>query len=165
MKNSVIKVEYIKGLFDKYKYPILVLALGLLLVFSDNLFSGGKQEKPKVQDTARTAIDSVERQITQVLSQIDGVGRVTVALTTQSSDRTVYAKDSKYNSEGEEIVIISDSGNQKPLVEYTVSPDYKGAVVVCDGGGDSKVKLEVTNAIKALTGISTDHIIILKMKK
>lgn len=160
-----MKVEYLKVFFDKYKYPILVLGLGLLLVFSDNLFSWGKQEAPKTQPTAESAADSVERQLTQVLSQIDGVGRVTIALTTQSGDKTVYAKDSKYSGEGEEIVVISEGGRQKPLVEYTVSPQYMGAVVVCDGGDNSRVKLEVTNAIKALTGVSTDHIVILKMKK
>ena len=46
----------------------------------------------------------------------------------------------------------------------TESPKIQGVVVVCDGGDNSKVKNDVTNAVSALLGINVNHISVLKMK-
>lgn len=39
----------------------------------------------------------------------------------------------------------------------------EGAVVVCAGAGSASVRLEVTNAVSAYTGLGSDHIIVMKM--
>lgn len=39
---------------------------------------------------------------------------------------------------------------------------WTGAVVVCEGGGSAAVRLELTRAVSALTGLSTDKIAIVK---
>ena len=40
----------------------------------------------------------------------------------------------------------------------------EGAVVVCAGGGDAGVRLEVTRAVSAYTGLGSDRITVIKMK-
>ena len=44
----------------------------------------------------------------------------------------------------------------------TVSPQYLGAVVVCDGADAPQVQLAVTQAVAQFTGLSTDRISVLK---
>ena len=39
-----------------------------------------------------------------------------------------------------------------------------GAVVVCDGGDDAAVRLAVTQAVSAYTGLGSDRITVMKMK-
>jgi len=46
----------------------------------------------------------------------------------------------------------------------TLEPEYRGALVVCEGAASAAVRLEVTQAVAALTGIGTDHIVVSKMK-
>jgi stage III sporulation protein AG len=43
-------------------------------------------------------------------------------------------------------------------------PSFGGAVIVCEGAGNSLVELEITKAVSALTGLSTDKIAVLPMK-
>lgn len=162
MKNNIKIPEYIKEFFDKYKYPVLVFAIGLLLLVSDGLTGRGKAEVANVE--RGDDILALEQEIKDVLEKIDGVGRAEVMLSLEYSEQNVYAKEERQNS-FEEIVVINEGGSQKALLEYTMSPVFKGALVVCDGGDNSKVKLEITDAVKALTGISSQKIIILKMKK
>ena len=60
-------------------------------------------------------------------------------------------------------VIISAGGGAQEAVELkTVSPQYLGAVVVCDGADSPQVQLAVTQAVAQFTGLSTDHISVLR---
>ena len=85
-----------------------------------------------------------------------------VILSLKNIEQNIYAKD---GDEQTEIVMVNENGTQKALVEYTESPVYKGALIVCDGGDNSRARLEITEAVKALTGINSKNIIISKMKK
>ena len=59
--------------------------------------------------------------------------------------------------------IISAGGGAQEAVELkTVSPQYLGAVVVCDGADSPQVQLAVTQAVAQFTGLSTDHISVLR---
>lgn len=162
MKNKKQISEYIGLIFDKYKYPVLAFAVGLLLVFGDGLFFDGKEKTASKKDM--TDLEQTELDVLRALEKIEGVGKAEIVITIKSSSYNVFAKDSKYGKEGEEIVVISEGGSQKPLVEYTKAPSFQGAVIVCEGGENSRIKLAITNAVKALTGISSENIIILKMK-
>ena len=43
-----------------------------------------------------------------------------------------------------------------------VYPTYRGALVVCQGGDRADVKLAVTEAVSALTGLSSDRVTVAK---
>ena len=57
------------------------------------------------------------------------------------------------------------SGYQEVVVTNQVYPVYQGAVVVCQGAENSAVRLAVTEAVSALTGLSSDRISIVKWKE
>ena len=55
-----------------------------------------------------------------------------------------------------------DGSAEAPVVTRTVYPTYRGALVVCQGGDRADVKLAVTEAVAALTGLSADRITVAK---
>ena len=56
------------------------------------------------------------------------------------------------------------SGTQDVVVTRERYPSYQGAVVVCEGAGDAAVRLALTEAVSALTGLSADRISIVQWK-
>ena len=48
------------------------------------------------------------------------------------------------------------------MVTQTRRPTYRGALVVCQGGDRAEVKLAVTEAVTALTGLTADRVTVAK---
>ena len=85
-------VQAIPGWLKKYRYAGLVLLLGgLLLMWPAGGLSSGRTASPETSGQAAFDLESLERQMEQALSEIEGVGKVTVVLTLQSDGR-VQAK-------------------------------------------------------------------------
>lgn len=51
---------------------------------------------------------------------------------------------------------------EETVVTRTAYPTYRGALVVCQGGDRADVKLAVTEAVSALTGLSSDRVTVAK---
>ena len=165
---------------QKYKYPILVLLMGLLLV----LWPFGKRK-----ETARTVpadtepaepgtddyLERTEANLERILSQIDGAGRVRVMLTLRSGAETVYQTDvstqtqtegekSSISSKTETVILSRGSSYNEPAVVRERYPQFQGALIVSEGGGSAEVRLSLVSAVSALLGIGTDQITVVKMK-
>ena len=54
------------------------------------------------------------------------------------------------------------SGGEEPVVTTTRYPTYRGALVVCQGGDQASVRLAVTEAVTALTGLPADRVSVAK---
>lgn len=161
--------------FDKYKYLLLVCLIGLVLIV---LPSGGGQkdqeETTQQNTTAETQVAELEKQMETLFSQIHGVGSVRVLLTVKSSEESVYAYDrntsTSQNKSGStqssqtELITVGSGSNEGPVISKTNMPKFLGAVVVCQGGDQAKVRLQLTEAIRSLTGITADNIVISKMQ-
>lgn len=170
------KPEYLQRWFDKYKYPLLVCLVGLVLMLwpkNEDATAERKSPEPVSQSTEQTA--QLERQMEALFSQMSGVGRVKVLLTLKSSKETVYAYDtdsslskqenSMSQSSKAELITVGNGSGETPVVTQTHMPEYLGAVVVCEGADNAKVCLLLTEAVRSLTGITSDNIVILKMQK
>ena len=59
-------------------------------------------------------------------------------------------------------MLVDGGSGDAPVVTRTVYPTYRGALVVCQGGDRADVKLAVTEAVAALTGLSADRITVAK---
>ena len=164
---------YLQGLFDKYKYILLVLLAGLVLLLWPQ--SENQPQKPEETAAVMEETAALEGRICAILQQIDGVGEASVLLTVESGEETVYAYDrtesrsqqgdSASLNQQRELVTLSDSGGQSPVSLRQQAPVYRGAVVVCQGGDSAAVRLAVTQVIQSLTGLSADRIVISKMKQ
>ena len=59
----------------------------------------------------------------------------------------------------------SDSSrNETGLIRQIIPPVYRGAVVLCQGAENANIRLQIVEAVKSVTGLSSDHITVLKMK-
>lgn len=150
--------------FHKYKYVLLVLALGFVLMSLPD--APVETEDKNTEETVSQQISTADA-LESILAQIEGVGRVQVLLTEAVGPETVYQtdEDSSGDSVRIETVIISgaDRGEQG-LVRRVDPPVYLGAVVVCQGADRPAIQLAVVEAVANATGISTDRITVLKMK-
>lgn len=148
-----------KAFWARYKFAVLVLCAGLLLL----MIPTGKQSaaEPEVE-TAETEfdLDALERKLESALSKISGVGEASVVLTLRSGTEDVLAQDVSEGTspQTETVVVSAGSGTEQAVRVKTIYPEFQGALVVCQGGGDASVKWEVLKAVSAITGLTSDQI-------
>ena len=165
MKGKV-DLKQLSVAFKKYKYVALVLCVGVLLM----LFPSGGKETLQTSDANKNEtvfdLEELESKLANALSQINGVGEATVVLTLRTGGEEILAQDvSKGTSVEMQTVIVSTGGNgEAPVRIKTIYPEFQGALVICDGAGNSTVKLQVLQAVSAITGLSSDRISICQRK-
>ncbi len=149
------------SLVKKYKYPVLVLLVGVLLMCIP--VSGKEKASQQPLPTQPQEGQDLTSQLEELLSQIQGVGSVRVLLTQASGEAYRYQYDE--SGDRKDTVIITDSDrNQSPVLQQILPPKYLGAVIVCQGAETPAVKLAVVEAVSRLTGLGADAISVLKMK-
>ena len=161
-------MERIVGLMKQYRYGILILLLGVGLMLTPT----GETDETIPQSAAVSANElSVEEKLADILSRMEGVGKTEVMLTYSMGEETVYEtrEDSSISDSSENLsrepVIITDSGRaEQGLVRQVVPAVFRGAIVVCQGGGSPAVRLAIVEAVSNVTGLTADKITVLKMK-
>ena len=154
--------EKILTFCKKNQYVILVLVAGILLLSIPT-----KQERQAAPVSQVQESPDEEARLCPILSQISGVGKVQVMLTTSSGEETVFQSDYNGSDSGSrsDTVVITDSGrNQTGLIRQVNPPSYLGAVIVCQGADRPEVRLHVTEAVSKVTGLKYSQISVLKMK-
>ena len=168
MKQGEFSLPQMKKLRDfllKYKLILLVLAAGLILLLLPS--EGGGDPDPAGQGAEVLSFDleELESRMEKALSQIEGVGELSLVLTLESGVEEISAVDAEYIQDEDRIterittVLKSGTGSVKePAVIRRNYPVFRGALVVCEGGDDPDIKLSVTKAVSALTGLGADKI-------
>ena len=59
--------------------------------------------------------------------------------------------------------VSNGSYGEEPIRVTTTSPEFRGAVVICQGAEDDRVRLAVTEAVGALCDLGADKITVIKM--
>jgi stage III sporulation protein AG len=157
-------------------FAVIIMAFGILLLM---LPSGSKEKAPAADPTPTPetfSLPDTENRIADALGQIAGAGRVTVVLTLKSDGLTEIATDKSYSEKGESgarterdqseksVIIGSGSSAQSPIVTRRGYPEFQGALIVAEGADDPVVRLALTQAITALTGLGSDKVTVAKMK-
>ena len=57
---------------------------------------------------------------------------------------------------------MEGEGGDEAVIVRKQYPTYRGALVVCQGGDRAEVRLAVTEAVAALTGLPADRITVAK---
>ena len=124
--------------------------------------SGGEDES--LSDLEKYEAQT-EQKLEELLSTVDGAGQVRVMLTWGGSSERQVEKDRISNAdsvEEETIYQENDSGKYPYVVSWT-NPKVTGVLVIAEGGGNTKVKAEILEAVQALFGIEPHKIKIMKM--
>ena len=164
-----IKAEGVRKIWSKYKFVALVALVGVgLLLWPSGEETGGTTTQPVAAEQP-----DLQREMEEILAKMDGVGQVQVLLTVESDGERQLAQDTELSYSGStaapedysrtsETVLVDGDGGNGPVVTKTQYPTYRGALVVCQGGGRADVRLTVTEAVSALTGLTADRITVAK---
>ncbi|WP_326206977.1 hypothetical protein [Dysosmobacter sp.] len=163
-----------RKLWDKYKFVGLtvLIGVGLLLWPSGKKMTGTSGSSPAAFEPAGAEQD-LQADMEEILGAISGVGQVKVLLTVDSDGERQLAQNTELAYSGStaapedysrrsETVLVDGAEGDGTVVVRRVYPTYRGALVVCQGGDRAEVKLAVTEAVAALTGLSADRVTVAK---
>lgn len=159
----IVNPNAIMQKLEKFKYPALILLLGLVLILWPSKQKPESTEPPVLPPQEQ----GLEAQLEEILCCIDGAGDVRVLLTKRTGDETVYQTDSTVSRSAEsesrtQTTVMA--GSDTPLIRQTVFGQYRGALIVCQGADSPSVRLKLVNAVAGLTGLPSDKITVIKMK-
>lgn len=177
-------VKKMRGM-DKSQWIAVILTGVLLLVIAIPVETGEKRDTQSLP--AETAAgggtddeDSyrrqMEEQLEDILSQVDGVGKVKVMITLKDGGEQVLAKDSTISSRTSEQAdgsVSSESSNEAvtvfngekdPVTTQMRTPDVEGVLVVAQGAGSGGVENRIYQSVMALFPVDAHKISVVKMK-
>lgn len=122
---------------------------------------------------------NLEQELEDILSKIEGAGKVKVLITYSESNQVVAMYNENKNisvteetdsAGGVRTIESTDSnkeivldGSNNPVTEKIVMPKIEGAIIIADGGGDAVIKANIVQAVSAVTGLSTHKVQVFKM--
>lgn len=174
---------------------VFIVILAITIVAINYIWNGDKQSKSSntvpeaegrndvVQVSSEINYDENEEKLANILSNIEGVGKVKVLLTYSETSTYVpiYNENLKESnttetdsSGGSRIVSETDSqkeviykedssGNQEPVTQSIISPKIEGAIITAEGADNAQVKTSIVEAVEAATGLATHKIQVFKM--
>lgn len=127
-------------------------------------------------------VEYLEERLAEVLSQMDGVGKVEVMITVSDAGESVVEKDkneqssvtsendsgggtrtvTESSSEDTTIFVETEDGTY-PYIQKEKLPTVEGVVVVAEGGGSPTVVSEISESVKALLKVEAHRIRVVKM--
>lgn len=140
----------ISGLVEKLKnfkhVQIIACAVVLITVLTVYFACASCSDKATTTfveaDTASTDYcTSMRAQVEKIVSQISGVGSASVVINWDRSTQAAFTSGSSEN------------------------PKAVGALIVCDGGNNTKVKLDVIYAVSTLLDLSIEKIMVYPKSK
>ena len=160
--------------FKKY-WIYFVLIIGLFTLIASGSCSDGSSKTKQIEIQDGDYIETLERRLTEMLSQIEGVGEVSVMVTLQSSNEIIVANEEKTNQQAtkdddrtteqtqkeNKVTIV----NNQPLVLTELTPKVEGVVVVADGAGDPEVKMRIIQAATALLNVQSHKVAVFTKKE
>lgn len=163
--------EKLAALFGGDKKTAVITAVALIGVVLIALSSFDFNKKPQEQTAKNIDVtldvesltkdykNDLERQLEEILSGVRNAGNVDVMLTIGSTAQIEYVCNENTNRRedgGEYSKQLA--GSENPVIAKVNSPKVCGALVVCDGGGDPKVKEDIYKAVGAVLGIPTSSV-------
>ena len=134
-------LSYIKKNRGVWK-TVLPLALGIILIFISSSIGSREKNSGDGYYTLDEYKVKLEREIADICSDIDGVGKCRVFITFERGEQNVYKGSS---------------------VIETKPPKILGVSVICQGADNQAVKARVVEMITSLFGIGANRVAVLKL--
>lgn len=189
-----------EGETNKKKIENLVVFLIILIItiIVINVVWNGDNQKSEKQPTSdknkklasetmqvnsEITEDKTVKDLEEILSKINGVGKVKVMLTYSQTSQTIplYNQDLSEKSTEEsdkqggnrkitetdtktEIIYKEENGQKIPITQSIISPKIEGAIITAIGAGNATIKANIIQAVEAVTGVATHKIQVFEMK-
>ncbi len=155
-------LEKLTAKLKEGKYALLVLLFGLLLLLLPRC-SGSEAERQAEETPAQLSalefdLAEQEARLSEAVSLIDGAGKAKVVLSVRGGVQRELASEA-----GETLIVSTGGGAQAPVELRYTYPEYQGALVLCEGAHQAQVRLAVTEALRAVTGLGADRITVARL--
>lgn len=192
--KSLIKTEDGKSKKNIENLVVFIILLIVTLIIINTIWNDNETDNSNtIQDkgvvlasTGNESVsteDTTQKNLKQILSKIEGVGKVEVLITYSESSQVIAMYNEKYKesqteegdtsggtrviqevSKDKEIIYQEENGEKVPITEKVVMPKMEGALIVAEGANNAAVKTNIIQAVEALTGLATHKIQVLEMK-
>ncbi|MCX7772431.1 MAG: hypothetical protein N2376_04885 [Clostridia bacterium] len=183
-----------KKKLSNFENLVVIVVIGVIIVMAVSFLSQPGSTKDVMKDassissgnggdeafggqnlTGQEVVADLEKRLSELLSQVEGAGQVSVMIYADSSSEQVPAYNDQQNTKNEdrndgksseinETRELALSGNDSPVILKVMIPQIKGVVVVAEGADDMLIKEQLNNAVCTLLGIPEHRVQILKHK-
>ncbi|KRQ86837.1 hypothetical protein ABG79_01328 [Caloramator mitchellensis] len=175
---------------------LIVILVGILLMIIADTYNQikisdkKKKEEKSVIEVSSEALnptfsyeEKIKRELTEILSQIEGVGKVSVMIYFEGGSATVPAYNENYstrkieekdnqggnritteNNKNINVVLLNEGNSNKPLIIKQINPNIGGVIVVAEGAKNPMVKEQIITAVKTLLNVPSYKVSALPMK-
>ncbi len=179
--KSLEKLKKKENLFVLILVGVLLMVISLPVDKKKTTMEEIAVETPK-QETNQEQVEQLELRLEQILSKMDGVGKVQVMITLKSKGEKIVEKDMEssentteemdsqggerkttdYNKKESTIFIEKENGGSEPYVTKEMEPEIEGILVIAEGGGKPSVEKNISEAVLALFPIDAHKIKVMK---
>ncbi len=197
-KMQMIKTKC-QGKPDKKKIEsliVLIIILIVTLIAINTIFSGDSNKKNNkseeeslsykklaeyVSDDNSNTEDELEIKLEEILSKMEGVGKVSVMITyskgseivpmqnesskTSSTQETDSDGGTRIVEENDKTSEIIYSGGTEIETKTIINPIVRGAIVIAEGASNATVKSNIVSAVEAITGLATYKVQVFEMNQ
>ena len=160
MKNKLfLRMKDLVQKENRARLAVLLGAAAMLLLLLSELFT--PSEEPAAASAAPADESAyrqqLEQQLSDLIAQMEGAGRATVMITLESGEETIYALDTlSGQTQQQQTHVLLDDGTA--LAQTVCTPRVCGVAVVCEGGGDVRVAVRITELVGALLDVPSNRI-------
>ena len=178
---------------EKKEKGIILFLMGVFFLLLADPFTkpSGKKEKETISENMKLMeknesnyayIEEMENKLEKTIGGIEGAGKVLVMITLKDNGEKILDKNQPYESETSkskesgkesestgihsepETVLVESGGDTRPIIIQERYPEIEGIVVVCEGGDNTKLILQIKEAASALFSIDSHKIVVCKLK-
>lgn len=193
--NKIKETILARGAKRNIQDLIIIFIIGLSLVILYNFFSSNKVPSPGYVEVNKTAEaqessanlsyeDKMTQELTDVLEQIEGAGKVKVMIyfnsgsevvpaysenesnrVTEESDSDGGKRTTNEKSNSNTIVTTSEGNESRPFILKEVKPKISGIIVVAEGASNPNVKYKLYEAVRTVFNIEQYRVNVYAMEK
>jgi len=159
-----------KKTFEKFrnnkKFQTIFIVVAVVIVLLVLLFFNFGKSNSETAYSETDYVTSLENKLSEVLSKVEGAGKVSVVINVESGMETVLAMkttttETTYGTETVETPILV---NGKTVVLKEMFPKVIGVLIVSEGASSISVMTKLQQATVSLLNINVNQIEILKMQ-
>ncbi len=140
--------------------------------------------KTETAESTEDYEERMEKRMEEILSKVDGIGKVQVMLTVKTSKERVTLKDVPYSEEvmlekdsaggtresknvttEETTILVEGDGGDSPYILKEIEPEIKGVLVIAENGNNAMLKAEIIEAVQVLFDVPLHKIKVMKMQE
>lgn len=177
-------------------YVIVLVLIGVLILLVSSFFTSKPTyssnepaekavvEAPKEKDYLSSYEEKQKKDLENILSSIDGIGKVQVMITfesgreqvpatdinnsvnkTEEKDTTGGTRTNTQNNTGAKVVMKGSGGSTEAIILKTLNPKVISVVIVAEGAKNKDLQYKIMKTVSGLYNIPENKVDVYSMKK